>query len=332
MTDVSEIQQLIAVVNEVTKDLGADCTNFGNALLETLKESEDSKFICNLRLLWRTTLFRLTDDPSEPLEPKGLFDALDHAKVRILAEHRKSMDSVDLQARILDLTQVMESPGPTKTQLVSQAWDAYLEAAALLYPSETNDCWVPYFDRIQRAVQLSLTRNHNVTDTLDKLCDAIERSKSDDSFLLLKLAELALNFRDVDKARLFPYLEATAERARRQENWRMNIDYLNAAIKCVPANERRPLFVKIAEAYEAEADSRESSLVAYHFVEDAIRAYRKAGGASGEVDRLHRKLLALGKKGLEEMQTFEEKVDITEIVHYVERELCSLDFKSAMHP
>lgn len=330
MTKVSEIHRLIAVVNDITQGLGHNCTAFGNALLATLKECDDKTLVGNLRLLWRITIFSTTDDPQEPLEPQGLLAALDHSIVQLLAEHRKSLDSVDLQARILDVAQALEAPGPRKRQLVSEAWDAYQEAAEFLLPIQADDIWVPYFHRIRRSAQLSLLWSHNRTETLDKLCEAIERTKDTDSFLLLKLAELALNFRDVDKARLFVYLQTTAERAWGQDRWEMCREYLNVAMKCLPAEQRRPLLIRTAETYEAEASSRESSLAACHFIEQAIRSYRQAGGAADEVDRLHRRLLELGKKGLQEMQSFEEEVDLSKIVQSVNENLAGKDFADSM--
>ena len=204
------------------------------------------------------------------------------------------------------------------------AIDAYLAAATKL---EDPEKWPPCATRLQRALQLSASLGRANLESFDKVVGHIENllqrlDGNDPLFLSARLMEMLQEYKTGDATIYAPLAEKAAVRAEGIGNWHLARSYWTVKARWHAQNahgdsDHRAAQIRIAESYVGEGEAAllrtpPSYMVAAHFYEQAIQAYRAVGRSSARIEELHRVLLEYQKKSMGEFKRISSELNIKE--------------------
>jgi len=220
------------------------------------------------------------------------------------------------------------------------AIDSYLECANIYL---RNDWHIEMADAIDRAVELSLKLNNpeKIENAREKTLQLLESLQSKEKFrFCLELSESLLEMKDkMDSnvsVRVMSILERGVDYYSKSDNFGFARSFQSRLIQYAMLLDRKDLATKyryeIASSFEVEGDQRmnESGLIASHFYEEAIRAFRSLGETEN-VEALLLKLKTAYRKAVTEMKVIEVPIEIpsSEIEQIIER-FASSDLEEAL--
>ena len=230
----------------------------------------------------------------------------------------KIQDS-DLLARIADIVWVRKRD----YQVAEQAVSAYLESARRL--EDMQQPWPSCLERIRRAVTLSVLHGRNgqmFKQAIAHIEETLERHRENDpSYLSAELMAILLKQKVGDSTKYVQLSEWHAKSAEEDEDWHRPKTYWELQARWLElANDdmgSRAARIREAERYERAAKdlvnrARPDYLTGAEVLKSAIQAFKRIGGESERIEKLHRNLLEFQRKGLGQMGLVSAETSIEE--------------------
>ena len=242
------------------------------------------------------------------------------AHLNLLKNVVYSIADNELKARIADVLWVIDCD----YKMAELAIVAYLESSKIL---EHPEHWTPCEKRIQRAFRLANLlgrKSGNIEKVIEHIEFVLDKYNGDDPlFLSQRLMSLLIEARHGDPEKYSIIAEKCAIDAENTKNFHRAQAYWQIKaqwhILQNDTERKRTALINNAESYVKEAEfklggEKGSYLVASHFLQRAIEAYRRIGDTKEIVNEIHAKLLKYEQKSLNEMQQFSTKFDASESV------------------
>ncbi len=256
------------------------------------------------------------------------------------------LEDYRLKARIADILWLVKQPRNFQNALI--AIDTYQ-----LFPLNMESLLRDGREAWERAIKLSLILQRGAGDRIRNICDSIFSKFQDADYSknlhALWLSDLlAIAYINKNKSTdIIAKLEAFAENAKGAQEWHFAREYYEGAIRwCqVASNEQdiHRLHIEIAETWVSEAERRTSgdnpsNMVAGHFLECAIKNYRKVPRKeratykiNERIDELHKKMNHANKLALDEMGVLEVPgVDISQNINASRNHIAGRNFPDVL--
>ena len=304
-----------------------ECNKYSTIFFEKAREAEsaDNKTLQEVFSLLEI-ITSMMFDPSSKTNPFssvwGMPDPLSsfsENNLNVLNEIVNDVKDAEMRARIADILWIRIRD----YRHAELGIDSYLQSASIL---EHANEWNEYIDRIERAFRLVmlLGRKHKCFDmVIQRIIDDLDKYDSESTvhmYIPRYLMSFLLEVPTGDAKKYSELSEKMATRIESYEDFNEVRSYWEIKAKWHKydkdtENERAAL-KKAAETYAREAAGAGSSLIATHYQQKAIEAYRKIGGEKEHVDRLHKDLLQFQEKLTEEMETtsFHSEVDLGDLI------------------
>ncbi len=271
-----------------------------------------------------TNLYPNYDSLVNPYAPIALAEALHKDDVVALAGALDSIKDAELRARVGDV--VWES---SRNHVAARiAVEAFLESAKTLEPA---DLWPPFFDRLERALQLAAKLGFGEPLHLKVLAEieaAIHRHESDvkSGILCCRLMDLLLKHDAGDAARYAALAERFANDFAKANNWNFAEWYWKLAVrwhrkaKNEPEAQRCELAAAeclVSKAEDGLKEGHSSHMFAAHWMGRGVVALRRARADPNRIQSVHQRLLEAQYASLKELDTIE--INPAEIPGFLER-------------
>ena len=213
------------------------------------------------------------------------FANLTNAHLDFLTEIASEIDDPELQARVADILWVRQR----NHQMAMLAIAAYLQSAIAL---ESSEDWVNCCERIERALALASWISHRKDDVLAHIETVLDRHQGEDRpYLLAEMMKLLLRHQHGETAKYTALSEQAARLAEANAEWWWARDLWS--IKAAwhhqgkDISQRTAAAMAAAETYVCEAEAAlertpPSYMVAAHFLQDAVVAFRNVPGTKEE--------------------------------------------------
>lgn len=312
-----------------------ECYKYGTIFLRRARELEsesDSKKpeiytligrLASLNLKSESVLHPFSPMPSGPIdsEPEELIQIFDREHLNLLKKVVSNIKDFELQARIADVLWVLNR----HFKMAEIAINAYLESAKIL---EHPEHWTSCEKRIHRAFQLGNLlgkKSGQIKKVIEHIEYVLDKYDGNDPlFLSQRMMSLLIEAKHGDPEKYIKLSEKCAIDAEGKNNFHRARSYWQVKAQWHKYNndieKERECLLNSAESYVKEAefkrtnDGQGSYLVASHFLQRAIEAYRRISDTKGKVDRIHSKLLDYEKQSIDEMQQYSTKFDVSESV------------------
>lgn len=280
-----------------------DCLSYDLAFLKRAQDAQESG---NFRE--QAVLEVLAVVSSAAIKPESteeffadIFKNLTDEQLNFLAEIAPEISDPELQARVADILWVRRH----NYQIAQLAISAYLQSATTL---ESPDHWTHCADRIERALRLARKISHQYEVVFAHIEAVLDRHQGEDPlWLSAKLMELLQEYKFGEPAKYATLAEKAATSAESTSDWRRARTLWN--IKAVwhrmekDYSKELAASMSSAETYVKEAESAlkrtpSSYMVASHFLQQAVEAFRSVRGtkeetvgAKARAEEAHRLLL-----------------------------------------
>jgi uncharacterized protein DUF4209 len=283
-------------------------------LIEQNRNDEASAF----RLLsWICSLNLKLDDPNEPFKPAvPWLDQLSDDQINAVSSIAPEVGDPELKARLCDLCWDQRRT----FQLALQAVPAYLDSGRRILESAMSLYWD---QRFERALQLAYClRNDDLKKSVAEEIQKVVFEPSQPPHVVARAIELMLDYK----------LEMTKEIGDRARSFATSSEatliweqqFFDLAARCYrrAGHEEDALGASknhaesfVRQAAEALNRAHGGAMVAAHFVENAIQAYRQIPGTETRRDELHRLLLSYQKRIPQEMfPGHDAEIDVSDLV------------------
>jgi hypothetical protein len=295
--------------------------------------------LSSLNLKSESALKPFSPMPSGPvdIEPQSFTQIFSREHLDLLKDIALKVVDFELQARIADVIWVIDRD----YKMAEIAINAYIESAKKL---EHPEHWTSCEQRIQRAFRLSnlLGKNSShINIVLIHIESVLEKYNGEDPlFLSERLMSLLIESKHGDPDKYSILAEKCAIDAETKNNFHRARAYwqVKAQWHKIQNNvdkEREALlnnaasYVKEAE-FKRDNNGKGSFLVASHFLQRAIEAYRRLSNTNEIVDGIHRKLLGYEEQSINEMQKFSTEFDVSESVRNTINNVSGKDLYDAL--
>ena len=319
-----------------------DCLSYDSAFWKKAQEAQEAE---SLRI--QAVFAVLAAVTGAAIKPESteeffadIFKNLTDDQLDFLADIAPEISDPELQARVADILWVRRRD----YRMAQLAIPAYLQSATTL---ENPEHWTRCVDRIERALRLARKIRHKDEVVCSHIEAVLDRYKGEDPrWLSAKLMGLLQEYRFGDPAKYAALSEKAATLAESSSDWRrartlwgikaiwhrMEKDYnkeLNASMLAAET------YVKEAQA--ALTRNPPSYMVASHFLQQAVEAFRSIRGtkeetvnAKARAKELHRLLLQYQEKTRNEMLTSSHEVDVSDLVEEARNHVRGKDFQEAL--
>jgi hypothetical protein len=269
-----------------------------------------------------------------------IFQNLTDEHLDFLADIAPDISDHELQARVADILWVRRR-GYRMAQL---AVTAYLQSATKL---EDPNNWTWCFDRIERALRLARRIKYQVEAVVAHVEAVLDRYKGEDpSWLSAKLMKLLQEYQLGDPMKYAALSEKAATLAESAHDWRRARDYwdIKARWHLLEKNGEKERIASMlaAETYVKEAEEAlkripPSYLVASHFMQKAVEAFRSIRGTKEETvdakikaEEVHKLLIQYQEESLKELVAFPYQRDGSKAVEQAREYVTGKDFQDAL--
>lgn len=291
-----------------------------------LTSAADAKQLALVNLLVRVTGMHLdVQETSEPFLPNfvgpngrtAIPGDLDDSELLFLEEIINDISDAELRARIADVLWVRKRDH----KMARLAIESYLASATRLEdPAE----WPPCEKRIRRALQLAARLGRANREPFDAVVAHIEGligrlDGNDPLFLSSCLMEMLQAHKVGDASVYAPLAEKAALRAEGIGRWDLARQHWMVKARWhaqAPRDEDsyRAAQIRVAETYVGEGEAAllrtpPSFMVAAHFYELSIEAFRAVGHSSARIDEIHKIMLGYQKQALGEFKLASVEID-----------------------
>lgn len=312
-----------------------ECHEYATVFLKKAREIEsDSDSInsdiytligrlASLNLRLESAINPFSPKPTGPIdtEPAEYIQIFDREHINLLKIVVSNIKDFELQARIADVIWVIDRD----FEFAKLALNSYLESAKIL---EHPEQWTSCEKRIHRAFHLANllgVKTGLITKVLQHIENVLDKyNGTDPLFLSQRMMSLLIEAEHGDPEKYIKLSEKCALDAEEKNNFHRARAYWSVKAQWHKLNKdiekERESLINNAESYVKEAefkkgtDGQGSYLVASHFLQRAIEAYRRIGNTKIQVDRIHRLLLGYEQQSINEMQHFSTKFDASESV------------------
>lgn len=307
------------VVNNSDKKI---CNYYSRGFRNKSQEAEqdgDTQLQFALALLSGITSLALKSESiNSPFASIDFVNQISNEHLKALQDWVLNISDAELKARVADLLWVRKRD----YRMAQIAVDSYLISAKFL---EDPKHWSSSVDRIERAIRLAYQANqkNHKRKTVDHIESVLKKYNGEDPlFLSAKLMELLQEFKQGNPTLYAPLAEKLARNSETECNWRKARNYWRIASvwhqKNQDSNKKRSACIFYAETYVKEAEYRVNQtsqmyLSASIFLIKAIEAFRNIDGSQNRIEELHKKLIDYQQKSTTELQTFSQKVDVSDI-------------------
>lgn len=328
-----------------------ECHEYATVLLKKAREIESDSDSLNseiytligrlasLNLRLESAIDPFSPKPTGPIdtEPVEYVQIFDREHINLLKNIVSSIKDFELQARIADVVWVIDRD----FEIAKIALTAYLESAKIL---EHPEQWTSCEKRIHRAFQLANllgSKTGQIKKVLAHIENVLDKYDGNDPlFLSQRMMSLLLEAKHGDPEKYINLSEKCALDAEKKKNFHRARAYWQVKAQWHKRNKdsekERESLINNAESYVKEAEFKKgnngqgSYLVASHFLQRAIEAYRRIGNTKDQVDRIHRLLLDFEQQSINEMQHFSTEFDASESVKKAVEKVSSKNFFDAI--
>ncbi|WLT39423.1 DUF4209 domain-containing protein [Synechocystis sp. B12] len=319
-----------------------DCFFYGRAFW---KKSQEAQEVGNFRE--QAVFAVLAAVTSAAIKPEStedffadIFKNLTDDQLNFLAGIAPQISDPELRARVADILWIRRRD----YQMAQLAIPAYLESATTL---ESPEHWTHCVDRMERALRLARKIRHKDEVVFSHIEAVVDRYNGEDPlWLSTKLMELLQEYRFGDPSKYAVLSERAATLAESSSDWRrartlwgikavwhrMDKDYSKELDASMLAAET---YVKEAQA--ALTRTPPSYMVASHFLQYAVEAFRSIRGtkqetvdAKARAEEVHKLLLQYQEETRNEMITSSHAMDISELVEKARNHVRGKDFQEAL--
>jgi len=319
-----------------------DCLSYDSAFW---KKSQEAQEAGNLRdqavfaVLAAVTSAAIKPESTEEFFA-DIFKNLTDDQLDFLADIAPEISDPELQARVADILWIRRRD----YRMAQLAIPAYLQSATTL---ESPEHWTHCVDRMERALRLARKIRHEDEVVFSHIEAVLDRYNGEDPrWLSAKLMELLQECRFGDPAKYAALSEKAATLAESNSDWcrartlwrikavwhRMERDHSKELDASMLAAET---YVKEAQA--ALTSTPPSYMVASHFLQHAVEAFRSIRGtkeetvdAKARAEEVHKLLLQYQEETRNEMITSSHEMDISELVEEARNRVRGKDFQEAL--
>lgn len=264
-----------------------DCLTYNGAFFKKAQEAQEAGEFRNqvvFGVLAAVTCAAIKPESTEEFFA-DIFKNLTDEQLDFLAETATEISDPELQARVADILWVRRR----NYRMAQLAIPAYLQSATTL---ESPKHWTHCVDRIERALRLARKIGYQAEVVFAHIESVLDRYQGEDPlWLSTKLMELLQEYRFGESAKYAALAEKAATLAELTSDWprartlwnikavwhRMEKDYSKEFVASMSA----------AETYVKEAESAlertpPSYMVASHFLQYAVEAFRNIRGTREE--------------------------------------------------
>jgi hypothetical protein len=318
-----------------------DCLSYYSAFWKKAQEAQEAG---NLReqavfgVLAAVTNAAIKPESNEEFFAE-IFKNLTDEQLDFLTEIVPEISDTELQARVADILWVRRR----NYQMAQLAISAYLQSATIL---ENSEHWTHCVDRIERALRLARKIRHKDEDVFAHIEAVLDRyQEKDPLWLSAKLMELLQEYRFGEPAKYAVLAEKAATLAELTPDWRgaRNLWSIKAVWHRMEKDYGKELVASMsaAETYVKEAESAlqrtpPSYMVASHFLQHAVQAFRSIRGtkeetvdAKARAEEVHILLLKYQQETRNEMIASSHQMDISEQVEAARNHVRGKDFHEA---
>ena len=263
-----------------------------------------------------------THDPFGPMFQSGDgrsaipadLDNEDLTRLQAICAH---LTTPELVARIQDVLWLRNR----KPEFAENAIAAYIKCAELFFDLEH---WVFCAECMERAMRLASLFRRQKPELCQGVADILlnwidEYAETDQKFLTARAIRLASQFGYGNATDLYEVASKIANIAEKAGNFHRAEEYWKLAVQCArKAREDDSVNTAqsaLAECYVTNARTHKgSAMLAAHWMQQAVEAYKAVPGSKEIRDGLYTELLEYQKASLSEMGQFEYKLDISDIV------------------
>lgn len=319
-----------------------ECLTYSSAFW---KQAQEAKEAGNVRkqaifeILSFVTGAAIKPDLTEEFFAK-VFQNLAEEHLDFLTEIASDLSDPELQARVADILWVRRR----NYRMAQLAVTAYLQSATEL---EDPEKWTRCFERIERALRLARKIKYQDTVVVAHIEAVLDRCNGEDPlWLSAKLMELLQEYRLGAPTKYAALAEKAATLAESAHDWRRARAYWSIQTKwyLLEKNREKELNASMlaAETYVKEAEEAlkrtpPSHLVASHFMQRAVEAFRSIRGtkeetanAKARAEEVHKLLLQYQEETRKELIASSYKVDISEMVEQARAHVREKDFEDAL--
>ena len=303
------------------------CLDYFSSFSKRANQAEESGDAASHRvfaILSVICLPLLTGDSKDtPLAPLTTIEMLSDGQLEALKQLILEISDAELRARIADVLWIRRRD----RKMAECAVKCYLASANMLERSG-DGAW--FRDRIERALRLAISLNNpallfNVSIHIESLLSRCDYDHCETPTLMLmktvreyrKILQPHQRFDSSEYARV---AERAAKRQERGSHWIPAQQYWSIAaawhLSYGDGERARRAQIREAETYvKASEDAINkrtppSYLVAHHFLQQALIAYRAIPGTEERAKDLHKQVIVYGKKTFAEMQVISAEVEI----------------------
>jgi len=271
-------------------------------------------------------------------------DDFDTKHLDLLVQLLSEISEPELKARVADIIWTRKH-GDNRHEMASVAIESYLLSATYF---EQNEKWHDCKTRIKRALQIALELGAK-SDFLEQVVNNIEimiakYEHHPSPILLVELLRLLSEYRLGDAAKYALVAEGRAkemlnvtEKVQIEWDWLRWLWELAAAFHSRANDSERSFQAQIAKAdtYKAQAqwisgDQSQHLPTAKFLVVQGIEAFRRIPNTESKRQDLHRYLLELQEKGLNDFAEFSEEIDVQPLVSCATKAVKRKSFQEAL--
>lgn len=245
--------------------------------------------------------------------PKDLNDE-ELSKLQALEE---LLPLIELKPRILDVLWLRKRD----PEVARRAVDAYMQLAT---HAMANKDWHLSVNCLERSIRLASLFRRKHPEIIDSVVADLEiwSSITDDSerrYVLVRSIRALYQFGESDTSELFVRAKAIAEASQREGDFSWAEECWIQAVRCARRSKDDSLAKEaqtaLAELYLQRGQSGcESSMSAAHWLEKAYTAYKAVPGTKDIRESIYKQMRICQKSALDEMDTFETRSEIGDLV------------------
>jgi hypothetical protein len=245
--------------------------------------------------------------------PKDL-DEDELAQLQALVEF---LPLIELMPRILDVLWLRERD----SEVARRATEGYMQLAA---KAITAKDWALTVRCLERGIRLASLFRKKHPDIIESVVSDLETwsSNTEDSewrYVAARSIRALCQFGESDASELFAKAKAIAKAAQCEDDFSWAEECWLQAKRCARNAKNNSLVIEaqteLAELYLQRGQSgSESSMSAAHWLEKAFTAYKAIPGTKEIRETIYQQMRSRQQSALEEMTTFEESIEISDLI------------------
>jgi hypothetical protein len=236
------------------------------------------------------------------------------AKLQALAEH---LPLTELKPRVLDVLWLRKRD----SEVARRAIDEYMQLAT---EAITTKDWHLSVTCLERSIRLASLFRRKHPEIMESVVSALKTwsSNTEDSewrYVSARSIRALCQFGESDASELFAKAKAIAEAAQREDDFSWAEECWIQAIRCARITKNGSQAIEaqtaLAELYLQRGQSgAESSMIAAHWLEKAFTAYKAVPGTKEIRESIYQQMRSRQQSALDEMTTFEENIEISDLI------------------